>query len=84
MLCREALSWPALWPEAPIVSAAGGVEQRRAKQLHRGPAPWPDDRCANPRNYPPASPQGSPHGFDPKMNIYTNLSEIYMYIKILH
>jgi hypothetical protein len=42
-----------------------------------------DDRCAIPRNYPPVSPQGSPHGFSPKMNIYTNLSEKNIYFKIL-
>ena len=42
-----------------------------------------DDRCANPRNYLPVSPQGPPHGFHPKMNIYTNLSEKNIYFKIL-
>ena len=42
-----------------------------------------DDRCVIPRDYPPVSPQGSPHGFSPKMNIYTNLSEKNIYFKIL-
>ena len=42
-----------------------------------------DDRCAIPRNYLPASPQGPPHGFGHKMNIYTNLSEKNIYFKIL-
>ncbi len=38
-----------------------------------------DDRCAIPRNHSPVSPQGFPHGLNPKMNIYTNLSQ-YIYI----
>jgi hypothetical protein len=42
-----------------------------------------DDRCAIPRNYFPVSPQECPHRFDPKMNIYTNLSE-NIYIKIIY
>ena len=53
-----------------------------ASQPAAGRQGWaaPDDRCHNPRNYPPWAP---PHGFNPKMNIYTNLSEKNIYFKIL-